>query len=139
VSCRDSLLPDAYSLSSGSKENCNSLMAVDQGLLKRLQPEPYGFQLSNGAYTAVRIRKLPPSADLEAQSEDRHLTEYKQTIMRSELCRPSSKTAFLRLACSQVATVWTPASFGQVSDVNELAVRHTQRTIPRLQSSGRPR
>jgi hypothetical protein len=85
VSCRDGLLPETYSLGRGATENCKTLMAVDQGFLNRLQPEPYGFQLSNGAYSAVRIRTLPTASDLDAQSEDRHLTEFEQTIMRSKL------------------------------------------------------
>ena len=85
VRCRDSLLPEAYSVGRGATENCNTLMAADQGFLNRLQPEPYGFQLPNGAYSAVRIRTLPIASDLDAQSEDRHLTEFEQTIMRSKL------------------------------------------------------
>jgi hypothetical protein len=87
LSCRDSLLPEAYSPGRDSKENCSTLMAVDRGFLKRLQPEPYGFQLPDGAYSIVKIRQLPSSSDLDAQSEDRHLTEYKQAIMRSELSK----------------------------------------------------
>jgi hypothetical protein len=87
VSCRDSLVPEVYSTGRGSRENCNSLMAVDPGSLNKLQPEFYGFQLPNGAYSAVRLRKLPTASDLDAQSEDRHLTEYEQTIMRSKLSK----------------------------------------------------
>ncbi len=85
VRCRDSLLPEAYPLGRGATESCKTLMAADQGVLNRLQPEPYGFQLPNGAYSAVRIRTLPTASDLDAQSEDRHLTEFEQTIMRSKL------------------------------------------------------
>ncbi len=85
VRCRDSLLPEAYSLGRGARDSCMTLMAADRGFLNRLQPEPYGFQLANGGYSAVRIRTLPTASDLDAQSEDRHLTEYEQTIMRSKL------------------------------------------------------
>jgi hypothetical protein len=87
ASCRDDLLPETYSLGRGSSGNCNTLMAVDPGLLNRLRPEPYGFQLPNGVYSAVRIRTLPAASDLDAQSEDRHLTEYVQTIMKSKLAK----------------------------------------------------
>ncbi len=85
VSCRDSIVPEAYSIGRGSPENCSSLMAVAQGWLNKLQPEFYGFQLPSGAYTAVRLRELPTASDLEAQSENRHLTEFEQTIMKSKL------------------------------------------------------
>jgi hypothetical protein len=87
VSCRDGLLPEAYSLSRGSRENCNTLMAVDLELLNRLQPEFHGFQRPNGDFTVVRMRKLPTASELDSQSEDRHLTEYAQTIMRSKLSK----------------------------------------------------
>ena len=85
VICRDGLLPEAYSLGRGSQENCNTLMAVDPGFLNKLQPEFYGFQAPNGNFTDVRMRKLASASDLDSQSEDRHLTEYEQTIMRSKL------------------------------------------------------
>jgi hypothetical protein len=87
VKCRDKLLPETYSLGRGSLENCDSLMAVDQGFLKSLRPEPYGFQLFDGAYSIKRIRQLPPPSELDAQSDDRHLTEYMRTIMRSNLSK----------------------------------------------------
>jgi hypothetical protein len=87
ASCRDDLLPETYSLGRGSSGNCNALMAVDQIFLNRLQPGPYGSQLPNGAYSAVRIRPLPTASDLDAQFEDRHLTEFEQTIMRSQLSK----------------------------------------------------
>jgi hypothetical protein len=85
VRCRDSLLPEAYSLGRGATDSCMTLMAAERRFLNRLQPEPYGFQLANGGYSAVRIRTLPTASDLDAQSEDRHLTEYEQTILRSKL------------------------------------------------------
>jgi hypothetical protein len=87
VICRDSLLPEAYALGRGVTENCKTLMAADQGSLNRLQPGPYGFQLPNGAYSVMRIRTLPTASDLDAQSEERHLTEFEQTIMKSKLSK----------------------------------------------------
>jgi hypothetical protein len=60
-------------------------MAVDPGFLNKLQPEFYGFQRPSGDFSVVRMRKLPSASDLDSQSEDRHLTEYEQTIMRSKL------------------------------------------------------
>jgi hypothetical protein len=62
-------------------------MAVDPKLLSRLQPEFYGFQQPNGSFTMVRLRKLPPASDLDSRSEDRHLTEYQRTVMRSALSK----------------------------------------------------
>jgi len=87
VSCRDSLLPEAYPLSRGARENCKTLMAVDPGFVNKLRPEFYGFQRPNGDFSGVRMRKLPSASDLDSQSEDRHLTEYEQTIMRSKLSK----------------------------------------------------
>ena len=87
VDCRDGLLPEAYSLGRESRENCNTLMAVDPGLLKKLQPQPYSLQRPNGDFSVVRKRKLPPASDLDIQSEDRHLSEYQQTIMKSKLSK----------------------------------------------------
>jgi hypothetical protein len=87
VKCRDELLLETYSLGRGSLENCDILLAVDQRLLKGLRPEPYGFQLFDGAYSIKRIKQLPPPSELDTQSEDRHLTEYQQTIMRSTLSK----------------------------------------------------
>jgi hypothetical protein len=83
--CRDSLLPETYSLGHGATEGCKTLMAADRGFFNKLQPEPYGFQLANGAYSVIRIRTLPTASDLDARSEDRYLTEYEKTIMRSKL------------------------------------------------------
>ncbi|MBZ5660623.1 MAG: hypothetical protein LAO08_09465 [Acidobacteriia bacterium] len=83
--CRDNLLPDGYLLGKGAKETCDKLMGVDQTFLSRLHPEPYGFQRPNGSYALVRPRLLPTATDLDAQSDDRHLTEFEQTIMRSKL------------------------------------------------------
>jgi hypothetical protein len=85
--CRDSSLPDSYSLGRGSRENCDTMMSVDSAFLSRLQPEFYGFQRPNGDFTSVRMRKLPQASDLDSQSEDRHLTEYQQTVMRSKLAK----------------------------------------------------
>lgn len=87
VSCRDSSLPQTYSLGLGSRENCKILMAVDPTLLIKLQPQFYGFQQPNGAFTAVRLRKLAPASDLDAHSEDRDLTEYQQTVMKAKLSK----------------------------------------------------
>ena len=85
VTCRDSRLPETYSLARGSRENCSTLMAVDPKFLDKLQPEFYGFGNPDGSYTVVRVKELPPASHLDSQSEDRHLTEYEQTLMRSKL------------------------------------------------------
>lgn len=87
VTCRDSLLPETYSLARDSRENCDTLMAVNPKFLSKLQPDFYGLQQPNGSFSVVRIRKLPPPSDLETQSEDRHLTEYQQTIMKAKLSK----------------------------------------------------
>jgi hypothetical protein len=87
VSCRDSLLPDSYSLGLGSRDNCDTLMATDAGWLSHLHPEPYGLQRPNGDFTIVRLRKLPTPSELESQSDDRHVTEYEQSIMRAKLSK----------------------------------------------------
>jgi hypothetical protein len=87
VSCRDGQLPEAYSLGRGSREECNTLMDVDPELLNRLQPEFHDFQRPNGDLIVVRMRKLPTASDLDSQSEDRHLTEFMQTKMRSKLSK----------------------------------------------------
>jgi len=87
LKCRDPLLPDTYSLSRGSQDDCTALTALDAGILSKLKPEIYGFQRPNGDFTMVRLRKLPPAFDLDSQSEDRHLTEYQQAIMRPRLFR----------------------------------------------------
>ena len=85
ASCRDSQLPEAYSLGRGSTENCDILMAVDSQFLNKLEPEFHGFQRPNGDFSVTRVRELPTASDLDSQSEDRHLTEYEQTIIRSKL------------------------------------------------------
>jgi len=87
MSCRDSLIPEAYPAGRGSRENCSAVVAVDPRVLNKLQPEPYGFEEPNGAFTATRLRKLPPASDLDVQSEDRHLTEYQQTVMKGKLSK----------------------------------------------------
>jgi hypothetical protein len=87
MSCRDSSLPESYSLGHGSEQNCSVLMTLDPRLMSKLQPEFYGFQQPNGDFTVVRMRKLPPTSNLDDQSEERHLTEYQQTIMRSKLSK----------------------------------------------------
>jgi len=60
-------------------------MAIEPALLNNLQPEVYGLQQPNGGYTIIRPRKLAPPSELDSQSEDRHLTEYQQQIMRPRL------------------------------------------------------
>jgi hypothetical protein len=87
MNCRDHLLPDTYSLSKGSKDDCNTLTAIDGELLRKLKPEIYGFQRPNGDFTILKLRKLPLASDLDSQSEDRHLTEYQQIIMRTKLTK----------------------------------------------------
>ena len=87
ASCRDSLLPDSYSLGLGSRENCDTLMATDAAWLNHLHPEPYGLRRPNGDFTIVRLRKLPTPSELASQSDDRHLTEYEQSIMRAKLSK----------------------------------------------------
>jgi hypothetical protein len=62
-------------------------MGVDPRYLERLQREFYGFQRPNGDFTAVKLRALPSAPDLDSESEDRHLTEYQQTIMRPRLSK----------------------------------------------------
>jgi hypothetical protein len=87
VNCRDDLLPETSPLGTRSQENCNTLMTFDPTFLSKLQPEFHGFQKPNGDFTVVRLRELPPTSDLESQSEDRHLTEYQQTVMRAKLSK----------------------------------------------------
>lgn len=87
VNCRDSLLPEAYSLGRGSLENCTTLMALDPGLLNKFRPEFYAFQGPNGNVSIIKMRQLPPASDLESQSEDRHLTEYQRVIMKAKLSK----------------------------------------------------
>lgn len=87
ATCRDASLSQAYSLARDSQESCNRLMGVDPALLNQLKPEFNGFQQPNGNYTVVRLRKLPSPPELDSQSEDRHLTEYEQSIMRSKLSK----------------------------------------------------
>jgi hypothetical protein len=87
ASCRDSALPESYALGRSSRENCDALMAVDPSFAGKLRPKIYGFQLPNGSFSVVRVRKLPSPSDLDSQSEDRHLTEYEQTVMKAKLSR----------------------------------------------------
>jgi len=87
ASCRDSTLPESISLGRESRQNCGSLMYLDPRFLNRLQPQFYGLQPPSGDYVAVKLRTLPPASDLDFRSEDRHLTEYEQTTMRSNLSR----------------------------------------------------
>jgi hypothetical protein len=87
VSCRDALLPEAYSLGRGSRENCNALMTPDPRFLSKLQPEFCGFQQPSGDFSVVRVRQLRSASDLDYRSEDRHLTEYEQTNMRTKLSK----------------------------------------------------
>lgn len=87
IKCRDDLLPVNYSLARDARENCNTLMSIDPQSLNKLKPEIYGFQNAGGDYSAVKIRKLPTASDLDSQSEDRHLTEYQQTVMRATLAK----------------------------------------------------
>lgn len=87
MACRDGQLPQAFSLSQGSKENCDVLMAASPRFLSKLQPEPYGYQESNGSYSVVKMRQLPSASDLDSQTEERHLTEYEQTVMKTKLSK----------------------------------------------------
>jgi hypothetical protein len=62
-------------------------MAVNPKFLDRLQSTFNGFQDASGDYTVVRMRMLPSPSDLDSQSDDRHVTEYEQAIMRSKLSK----------------------------------------------------
>ena len=72
-------------------------MAVDPGLSEEPVTRVLRAHRPNGAYSAVRIRTLPTASDLDAQSEDRHLTEYEQTIMRSKLSKYDGRNLFSSL------------------------------------------
>jgi hypothetical protein len=87
VDCRDRLLPDAYSLGRGARMDCTTIMSVDASLLPKLRPEPFGYQMPDGTYTHVKLKALPKASELDTQSEDRHLTEYLRTVMKSKLSK----------------------------------------------------
>jgi hypothetical protein len=87
MACRDRQLPQTVSLGQGAKDNCDIFMAASPGLLSKLQPKPYGYQGPNGSYSVVRMRELPSASELESQTEERHLTEFKQTVMKTKLSK----------------------------------------------------
>jgi hypothetical protein len=87
LSCRDNLIPDSYALARGSGGDCNNVMSADPKMLARVQPEFYVLQQPDGSLLHVRDRQLPLASDLDSQSEDRHLTEFQKTIMRSKLAK----------------------------------------------------
>jgi hypothetical protein len=87
VECRDQLVPEGYPLSRDSKKNCDELMEIDPRVLDNFEAKSTGFQAPDGGYRVIDLRKLPPPTDLDASSDDRHLTEYQQRIMTSKLSK----------------------------------------------------
>jgi len=81
VSCLDGFARTA----SDRLPSCKNLTAMADEFMQKLQPLPYNVQKPDGALTIMRMRTLPEPSELDNESEDRHLTEYLQSIMRPTL------------------------------------------------------
>jgi hypothetical protein len=87
ATCRDPGLPEAYPLARESRNSCGALMSIDAAVLNRLKPEPNTLQTPNGGLELLTPKTLPPASEMDSQSEDRHLSEYGQTIMKAKLSK----------------------------------------------------
>jgi hypothetical protein len=90
LKCRDSQLPAAYKLASGESRSCTELMKLEGDIPTQL--DVIGYQHPNGQYTIRKIAKRPSPSELDDQSDERHLTEYQQELLKPVLNKyPRSK------------------------------------------------
>jgi hypothetical protein len=79
LSCRDTLLPESYTLAAGERRPCSEIMKLTGDVPSKLNVDSY--QSANGNFTIRRMKELPLPSELDEQSDDRHITEYQRQII----------------------------------------------------------
>ncbi len=79
ASCRDKSLPESYKLAFGDQHSCSELLALEGDLPGKLDVPSY--QTADGNFAIRRIKELPSPSVLDAESDDRQVTEYQHQII----------------------------------------------------------
>lgn len=115
LACRDDQLPDSYDLAKSSRQPCGQLMAISEATEKMLQPSPFNMALPDGSLTLMKLRTLNPRGEPEGESDVRHLSEWQQHALRSEIA-PYPDSRVLILASSGRNTFAYAKDFRDVFD-----------------------
>lgn len=76
---------DATQQASSKNQPCTDILKLPPDALSNLDVSNY--QSATGNVTARHVKELPSPSELDEESDDRHLTEYQQQIMRPVLLK----------------------------------------------------